>query len=60
MHGRGSPSRSCGCSTTSVFAAFDLTFAASRSATYVLTDNEKTVTVEHVAGILVRNPQLLG
>ena len=25
--------------------------------TYVLTDNEKTVTVEHVAGIAVRNPQ---
>ena len=26
--------------------------------TYVLTDNEKTVTVEHVAGIAVRNPQM--
>ena len=26
---------------------------------YVLTDNEKTVTVEHVAGIAVRNPQML-
>ena len=25
--------------------------------TYVLTDNEKTVTVEHVAGMAVRNPQ---
>lgn len=27
--------------------------------TYGLTDNEKTVTVEHVAGIAVRNPQML-
>lgn len=27
--------------------------------TYALTDNEKTVTVEHVAGIAVRNPQML-
>jgi hypothetical protein len=25
----------------------------------VLTDNEKTVTVEHVAGIAVRNPQMV-
>ena len=28
--------------------------------TYVLTDNEKTVTVEHVAGVPVRNPQMRG
>lgn len=28
--------------------------------TYGLTDNEKTVTVEHVAGIAVRNRQMLG
>src|SRR5258708_13132534 len=27
--------------------------------TYVVTDNEKTVTVEHVAGIAVRNPQMV-
>ena len=27
--------------------------------TYVLTDNEKTVTIEHVAGIAVRNPQMV-
>jgi hypothetical protein len=27
--------------------------------TYVLTDNEKTVTVEHVAGMAVRNPQMV-
>ena len=27
--------------------------------TYVLTDNEKTVTSEHVAGIPVRNPQMV-
>ena len=25
----------------------------------MLTDNEKTVTVEHIAGIAVRNPQLV-
>jgi transposase len=29
------------------------------SPTYALTDNEKTVTVDHVAGIAVRNPQIL-
>ena len=29
------------------------------SPTYVLTDNEKTVTVEHVAGMAVRNPQMV-
>jgi transposase len=27
--------------------------------TYVLTDNEKTVTVEHIAGMAVRNPAML-
>lgn len=27
--------------------------------TYALTDNEKTVTVEHVAGIAVRNPEIV-
>src|SRR4051794_1590864 len=27
--------------------------------TYVLTDNEKTVSVDHVAGIAVRNPQIV-
>ena len=27
--------------------------------TYALTDNEKTVTVEHVAGIAIRNPALV-
>jgi len=27
--------------------------------TYALTDNEKTVTVDHVAGIAVRNPQIV-
>lgn len=41
----------------SVFAAID---AALRQAggvpTYLLTDNEKTVTVEHIAGVAVRNP----
>lgn len=44
-------------SQPSVFAAID---AALRQVggvpTYLLTDNEKTVTVEHVAGVPVRNP----
>lgn len=40
----------------SVFAALDVTLRRVGGApTYVLTDNEKTVTVEHVAGIAVRN-----
>ncbi|MGI8627440.1 MAG: IS21 family transposase [Geodermatophilaceae bacterium] len=44
----------------SVFAALDVTLRRIGGApTYVLTDNEKTVTVEHVAGIAVRNPQML-
>jgi hypothetical protein len=33
--------------------------AFGRVPTYALTDNEKTVTVEHVAGIAVRNLQML-
>jgi len=45
----------------SVFAALDVTLRRLGGApTYVLTDNEKTVTVEHVAGIAVRNRQMLG
>lgn len=44
----------------SVFAALDATFRRLGGVpTYVLTDNEKTVTTEHVAGIAVRNPQLV-
>ena len=44
----------------SVFAALDVTFRRIGGVpTYVLTDNEKTVTVEHIAGIPVRNPQLV-
>jgi transposase len=40
----------------SVIAALDQTFRLLGGApTYVLTDNEKTVTVEHVAGVPVRN-----
>jgi transposase len=40
----------------SVFAALDVTLRRLGGVpTYVLTDNEKTVTVEHVAGIAVRN-----
>lgn len=42
----------------SVFAALDRTFRLLGGApTYVLTDNEKTVTVAHVAGVPVRNAQ---
>ncbi len=44
----------------SVFAALDQTFRQLGGVpTYVLTDNEKTVTVEHIAGIPVRNAQLV-
>ncbi|WP_346279213.1 IS21 family transposase [Pseudonocardia sp.] len=44
----------------SVFAALDVTLRRLGGApTYVLTDNEKTVTVEHVAGVPVRNPQMV-
>jgi len=44
----------------SVFAALDVTLRRLGGApTYVLTDNEKTVTVEHVAGIPVRNPAMV-
>jgi hypothetical protein len=41
----------------SVFAAIDAALRRVGGApTYLLTDNEKTVTVEHVAGLPVRNP----
>jgi hypothetical protein len=41
----------------SVFAAIDYALrSAGGVPTYLLTDNEKTVTIEHVAGIAVRNP----
>jgi transposase len=44
----------------SVFAALDVTLRRiGGTPTYVLTDNEKAVMVEHVAGIAVRNPQML-
>jgi len=44
----------------SVFAALDQTFRRLGGvSTYVLTDNEKTVTTEHIAGIAVRNRQML-
>jgi transposase len=44
----------------SVFAALDQTFRRLGGVpTYVLTDNEKTVTAEHIAGIPVRNGQLV-
>jgi len=43
-----------------VFAALDATFRLLGGApTYVLTDNEKSVTVEHVARIPVRNQQMV-
>jgi transposase len=45
----------------SVFAALDVTLRRLGGApTYVLTDNEKTVTVTHVAGMAVRNPATVG
>jgi hypothetical protein len=44
----------------SVVAAIDTTLRRFGGApTYALTDNEKTVTVEHVAGIAVRNPEMV-
>lgn len=44
----------------SVVACLDRTFRAFTGIpTYGLTDNEKTVTVEHVAGVPVRHPELL-
>jgi transposase len=44
----------------SVMAALDVTLRRLGGApTYLLTDNEKTVTTEHVAGIAVRNPQIV-
>jgi hypothetical protein len=44
----------------SVQAALDVTFRRIGGApTYVLTDNEKTVTIDHVAGIAVRNPGIV-
>jgi hypothetical protein len=44
----------------SVMAALDVTLRRLGGApTYVLTDNEKTVTLEHIAGMPVRNPQLV-
>ena len=43
-----------------VFAALDATFRLLGGApTYVLTDNEKSVTIEHVARIPVRNQQVV-
>ncbi len=44
-------------SQPSVFAAIDVALRRAGGApAYLLTDNEKTVTVEHVAGLPVRNP----
>ena len=44
----------------SVFAALDVTLRRLGGApTYLLTDNEKTVTTGHIAGIAVRNPQVV-
>lgn len=44
----------------SVMAALDVTLRRLGGApTYVLTDNEKTVTIEHVAGMPVRNPAMV-
>jgi Integrase core domain/Mu transposase, C-terminal domain len=47
-------------SLPSVFAALDVAFRRIGGApTYVLTDNEKTATVEHIAGLPVRNRQMV-
>jgi len=44
----------------SVLAALDATFRVLGGVpTYVLTDNEKSVTTEHVAGLAVRHPQIV-
>ncbi|MGH3448681.1 MAG: IS21 family transposase [Nocardioidaceae bacterium] len=44
----------------SVFAALDVCLRrVGGCPTYVLTDNEKTVTVEHIAGMPVRNPAMV-
>ena len=44
----------------SVMAALDVTLRRLGGApTYLLTDNEKTVTTEHIAGIAVRNPAMV-
>jgi len=44
----------------SVIAALDRTFRLLGGApTFVLTDNEKTVTVEHIAHVAVRHPQVV-
>lgn len=44
-------------SQPSVFAAIDMALRVVGGVpTYLLTDNEKTVTVEHIAGVPVRNP----
>ena len=43
-----------------VFAALDVTLRRlGGSPTYALTDNEKTVTTGHIAGMAVRNPQVV-
>jgi transposase len=44
----------------SVIAALDATFRRCGGApTFALTDNEKTVTDRHIAGVAVRNPQIV-
>jgi len=46
--------------TASVVMALDRAFRRFGGApTYALTDNERTVSVDHVAGIAVRNPQIV-
>ena len=46
-------------SLPSVIAALDKTFRLMGGiATYVLTDNERTVSIDHIAKIAVRNPQM--
>jgi hypothetical protein len=48
--------RSCGKTQLAAWAALDVALRrAGGVPAYLLTDNEKTVTVEHVAGVPVRN-----
>ncbi|HEV8055665.1 MAG TPA: ATP-binding protein [Nocardioidaceae bacterium] len=46
--------------TLGTFACLDSTLRTVGGApTYLLTDNEKTVTIEHVAGVAVRHPEMV-
>jgi len=42
-----------------ILEAYDALRAFGGAPTYALTDNERTVSVDHVCGIAVRNPQIV-